>query len=93
MLSHRYVEYSGVRLPQKNVNIPLDAGFLTCCDCEDDCQDKEKCSCWQLTIQSTAASNPDAQIDPTVGYEYRRLTNPVPTGTHIFITNKLQDQF
>ena len=42
---------STVRLPQKNVNIPLDEGFLTCCDCTDDCQDKEKCSCWQLTIR------------------------------------------
>ena len=77
-----YVEYSTVRLPQKNVNIPLDSGFLTCCDCEDDCQDKDKCSCWQLTIQSTAAANTDAQIEPNVGYEYRRLTNPVPTGIY-----------
>merc|ERR1719483_1835338 len=56
-----YVEYSTVRLPQKNVNIPLDEGFLTCCDCDDGCQDKSKCSCWQLTIQTTAASNPDAK--------------------------------
>lgn len=27
-----------MRLPQKNVNIPLDEGFLTCCDCDDGCQ-------------------------------------------------------
>ena len=25
--------------------------FLVCCDCTDDCQDKTKCQCWQLTIQ------------------------------------------
>ena len=77
-----YVEYSTIRLPQTNVKIPLDEGFLTCCDCEDDCQDKDKCSCWQLTIQSTAASDPDAQIDPNVGYEYRRLMNHVSTGIY-----------
>ena len=28
-----YVEYSTVRIPQKGVQIPLDEGFLTCCDC------------------------------------------------------------
>ena len=33
-----YVEYSTVRLPQKKVDIPLDEGFLTCCDCDDGCQ-------------------------------------------------------
>jgi len=77
-----YVEYSTVRLPQKNVNIPLDEGFLTCCDCDDGCQDKSKCSCWQLTIQTTAASNPDAQVNANAGYEYRRLMEGVPTGIY-----------
>ena len=33
-----YLDYSKVRLPQKNVEIPLDEGFLTCCDCDDGCQ-------------------------------------------------------
>ena len=28
-----YVEYSTIRLPQTKVEIPLDEGFLTCCDC------------------------------------------------------------
>ena len=30
--------------------------FLVCCDCEDDCQNKSKCACWQLTIQQTTAA-------------------------------------
>ena len=33
-----YIEYSTKRLPQKDVHINLDDGFLTCCDCQDDCQ-------------------------------------------------------
>ena len=29
---------------------------MVCCDCEDDCQDKTKCACWQLSIQQTDAA-------------------------------------
>ncbi|TRY76583.1 hypothetical protein TCAL_09221 [Tigriopus californicus] len=74
-----YVEYSRVRLPQKDVNINTDENFLVCCDCTDDCQDKSKCACWQLTIQNTAAS-PDGETNPNAGYSYRRLHDVVPTG-------------
>ena len=34
------MEYSTVRLPQKNVDLNTDEEFLTGCDCEDDCQNK-----------------------------------------------------
>ena len=37
-----YLEYSTVRLPQKNVSINTDNEFLSCCDCTDDCVDKDK---------------------------------------------------
>ena len=63
-----YVEYSSVRLPQEGVTINTDGDFLVCCDCTDDCLDKEKCACWQLTIDSTVAG-PDAKRDPEVGYK------------------------
>ena len=46
-----YVEYSTERIPREGVNLNLDPNFLVCCDCTDDCQDKEKCQCWQLTIK------------------------------------------
>ena len=46
-----YVDYSTMRTPREGVNLNLDSNFLACCDCTDDCQDKEKCQCWQLTIQ------------------------------------------
>ena len=49
-----YVEYSTVRLPQKNVHINTEPEFMTCCDCTDDCQNREKCACHQMTIQGTA---------------------------------------
>ena len=77
-----YVEYSTIRLPQTGVDIPLDEGFLTHCECTDGCQDKEKCSCWQLTIMSTAASNPDSKVTPNAGYEFRRLKDGVSTGIY-----------
>ena len=43
--------YTKWRIPGKGVVINTEAEFLVCCDCTDDCQDKEKCQCWQLTIQ------------------------------------------
>jgi histone-lysine N-methyltransferase SETDB1 len=29
---------------------------MVSCDCEDDCQDKSKCACWQLSIHQTDAA-------------------------------------
>lgn len=46
-----YVDYSTERTPRDGVNLNLNPDFLVCCDCTDDCQDKEKCQCWQLTIE------------------------------------------
>ena len=37
-----YVEYSTVRLPQKDVNLNTDDQFMTSCDCTDDCRRKDK---------------------------------------------------
>ena len=74
-----YVEYSRVRLPQHEVHINTDKDFLVCCDCDDDCEDKSKCACWRLTVETTAASA-EGKVDPNVGYEYRRLKDQVRTG-------------
>lgn len=49
-----YVDYCTERIPRKGVKMNLDPNFLICCDCTDDCQDKEKCQCWQLTINVTS---------------------------------------
>lgn len=76
-----FMDYSTQRLPQDGVNINLDEEFLVCCDCTDDCQDKEKCQCWQLTIEGTKLG-PGGEADPSVGYQFRRLPEPVTTGIY-----------
>ena len=45
------VFYTTKYIPQKSVDINTEPEFLVCCDCTDDCQDKTKCQCWQLTIK------------------------------------------
>ncbi|XP_076063214.1 histone-lysine N-methyltransferase eggless-like isoform X2 [Oratosquilla oratoria] len=72
--------YSSVRLPTSSVRLNLDPGFLVCCDCEDDCQDKSRCACWQLTIESTRVMG--GTENPNIGYEYRRLYAQVQTGLY-----------
>lgn len=76
-----YVDYCTERIPRKGVKMNLDPNFLICCDCTDDCQDKEKCQCWQLTINATARG-PGGKINPNAGYEYRRLTQNLRTGVY-----------
>lgn len=73
--------YSTERTPTEGVNLNLDEEFLACCDCEDDCLNKLKCQCWQLTIQGERMRDPDIYQND-VGYVYKRLPNPVPTGIY-----------
>ncbi|XP_050076749.1 histone-lysine N-methyltransferase eggless [Anopheles maculipalpis] len=74
-------EYSTERIPTEGVNLNLDKEFLCGCDCEDDCADKSKCQCWQLTLTGARFTNP--YVDPnTVGYVYKRLLDPVLTGIY-----------
>lgn len=72
--------YSNVRLPTEHVPLNLDPEFLVCCDCIDDCQDKSKCPCWQLTIQGTRIL--DRSENPNTGYHYRRLSEQVQSGIY-----------
>jgi hypothetical protein len=46
-------DYSCVPLPQQNVRVEDDPGFLISCDCSDGCASRKKCACIQLTIQVT----------------------------------------
>ncbi|XP_033105876.1 histone-lysine N-methyltransferase SETDB1-B-like isoform X2 [Anneissia japonica] len=73
--SYNYITY---RKCNKAV-INTDTNFLVCCDCTDNCKDKSKCACQQLTIESTRASH-DGKVDPNAGYHYRRLEEQLPTG-------------
>ncbi|XP_052896225.1 histone-lysine N-methyltransferase eggless [Anopheles moucheti] len=74
-------EYSTERIPTEGVNLNLDKEFLCGCDCEDDCLDKSKCQCWQLTIAGVQYTNPDVDIN-NVGYVYKRLFNQIHTGVY-----------
>ncbi|XP_037048662.1 histone-lysine N-methyltransferase eggless-like isoform X2 [Bradysia coprophila] len=73
--------YSAKRIPNEGVNLNLDTNFMCGCDCEDDCMDKSKCQCWKLTLDGAQFGNPNTPIDQ-VGYEFKRLPNPVPTGIY-----------
>lgn len=82
-IDHAYpdtIKYTTQREPSDDVHINLDPDFLVCCDCEDDCQDKNKCRCWQLTIQGATLGGrvPNA----AVGYVYKRLPEAVTTGIY-----------
>ncbi|XP_022228791.2 histone-lysine N-methyltransferase eggless [Drosophila obscura] len=74
-------EYAKQRIPTEGVNLNLDEEFLVCCDCEDDCSDKSKCACWQLTVTGVRYCNPKKPIEE-IGYQYKRLYEGVLTGIY-----------
>ncbi|EDW49255.1 GM11794 [Drosophila sechellia] len=73
--------YAKQRIPTEGVHLNLDEEFLLCCDCEDDCSDKSKCACWQLTVAGVRYCNPKKPIEE-IGYQYKRLHEHVPTGIY-----------
>lgn len=73
--------YSAKRIPTEGVNLNLDKEFMCGCDCTDDCLDKSKCQCWQLTIAGAKYGNPYTPAEE-IGYEFKRLPEPVPTGIY-----------
>jgi len=75
------MEYMTTRRPMPGVNINVDSNFLCGCDCTDNCQDKSKCACWQMTINGQNIL-PTMDKDPNIGYNYRRLSERVLTGIY-----------
>ncbi|XP_020815410.1 histone-lysine N-methyltransferase eggless isoform X2 [Drosophila serrata] len=73
--------YAKQRIPTEGVNLNLDEEFLVGCDCDDDCSDKSKCACWQLTVAGVKYCNPKKPIEE-IGYQYKRLHEHVPTGIY-----------
>jgi [histone H3]-N6,N6-dimethyl-lysine9 N-methyltransferase len=76
-------EYSVTYVPMKGVDINKDPEFLICCDCTDDCADKMKCSCFQLTIKNALLGKEigDQEVD-YISYEWKRLLYLVETGIY-----------
>ncbi|XP_049843732.1 histone-lysine N-methyltransferase eggless-like isoform X4 [Schistocerca gregaria] len=68
-------------VPTNGTYIETDTEFLTCCDCTDDCLDKKKCTCWQLTMEG-AKYNPENMLFSQEGYNYKRLYEPLITGIY-----------
>ncbi|XP_035702151.1 histone-lysine N-methyltransferase SETDB1 isoform X1 [Folsomia candida] len=77
-----YVEYLSQRVAGSGVNFNNDEEFLVGCDCEDDCRDATKCSCWQMTHSGISFSKFNTPENPITGYEYRRLKNNVFSGIY-----------
>ncbi|CAH8519243.1 unnamed protein product [Schistosoma turkestanicum] len=68
-----YIDYTPQRQPIGNVPLLNDSKFLVCCDCTDNCRDRTKCACQQLTIEASSLTNPNGFVDSQAGYRYRRL--------------------
>ncbi|XP_017022407.1 histone-lysine N-methyltransferase eggless isoform X2 [Drosophila kikkawai] len=73
--------YAKQRIPTEGVHLNLDEEFLVGCDCDDDCSDKSKCACWQLTVAGVRYCNPKKPIEE-IGYQYKRLHEHVSTGIY-----------
>ncbi|XP_053622146.1 histone-lysine N-methyltransferase eggless isoform X2 [Plodia interpunctella] len=73
-----FCSYNTERTPTAGVPLNLDPEFLCGCDCTDDCQDKSKCACWKLTLEGARTIG----LDNNVGYEYKRLPEPLPSGIY-----------
>ncbi|KRT84106.1 SET domain-containing protein [Oryctes borbonicus] len=76
-----FCNYSTKREPMEQVNLNTNTEFLTGCDCTDDCIDRQKCSCWQLTLQCLKYMDKDTDPE-SVGYQYRRLPEPIFSGIY-----------
>ncbi|KAL4711258.1 hypothetical protein ACJJTC_019099 [Scirpophaga incertulas] len=74
-----FCSYNTERTPTAGVPLNLDPEFLCGCDCTDDCVDKTKCACWKMTLEGAKTIGLDG-LD--VGYVYRRLPEPLPSGIY-----------
>ncbi|XP_055306322.1 histone-lysine N-methyltransferase eggless-like [Sitodiplosis mosellana] len=66
-------------------DVELENSLNRCCDCANNCEDKEKCSCWRLTIEKLLGRpiNPnsnDLDDNKAVGYKNFRLKNHTVSG-------------
>jgi len=74
------LDYSVEAIPQGGIVIPKDPEFLVCCSCKDNCRNREKCECIQLTIKGTALDAEGEIVLADAGYENRRLKDVLTTG-------------
>ncbi|KAL5238428.1 hypothetical protein ACI65C_005838 [Semiaphis heraclei] len=75
----KHMKYITERKTTSHINFNEVTKFVCGCDCTDNCEDKKKCSCWQLTYEAPK-NYPNSFKDPNIGYIYKRLYNHVFTG-------------
>ncbi|XP_050678224.1 histone-lysine N-methyltransferase eggless isoform X2 [Leptidea sinapis] len=73
-----FCSYNTERTPTTGVPLNVDPDFLCGCDCDDDCLDKSKCACWKLTLEGARTIG----LDGDIGYNYKRLLEPLPSGIY-----------
>ncbi|KAF7244968.1 hypothetical protein EG68_10490 [Paragonimus skrjabini miyazakii] len=69
-----FIDYIPHRQPIGKVPLLTDDSFIVCCDCTDNCRDRTKCACQQLTAEASSLTNPNGMVDAQAGYRYRRLS-------------------
>ncbi|ESO12649.1 hypothetical protein HELRODRAFT_187943 [Helobdella robusta] len=74
------IEYSTERIPGRGVNLNTDPSFLVGCDCTDNCRDRSKCKCIQLTVEATGCL--PGNKNNKAGYSHRRLKQPIITAIY-----------
>jgi len=76
------IKYIKARKITPDINLNLDSKFLCGCDCIDNCEDKEKCSCWQLTNEGPKNYPIYFKDYDDIGYSFKRLHKRVITGIY-----------
>jgi len=75
-----HMEYIIERKISSGINFDKDSKFLCGCDCIDNCEDKNKCSCWQLTYEGPKNYPAIFKDHDDIGYSSKRLHKQVITG-------------
>ncbi|XP_029341164.1 histone-lysine N-methyltransferase eggless-like [Acyrthosiphon pisum] len=77
-----HVKYITKSIPSPNVDLNIDSKSLCGCDCTDNCEDKNKCSCWQLTNEGPKNFPGYFKNRDNIGYSFKRLYKQVFTGIY-----------
>ncbi|XP_016661217.1 histone-lysine N-methyltransferase eggless-like [Acyrthosiphon pisum] len=81
-MTQYHMKYITKRIPSPNVDLNIDSESLCGCDCIDNCEDKNKCSCWQLTNEGTKNHPASLKDHDNIGYSFKRLHKKVLTGIY-----------
>jgi len=78
----KHIKYIRDRKTTPDINLNIDSTFLCGCDCIDNCKNKDKCSCWQLTNEGPKNYPNYFKDHDDIGYSFKRLHKRVITGIY-----------